>query len=115
MSDSFRKLKLRWDQKRQKRALRSKSFRDKLLKKGSPVFRKYNVNQVYIFGSVISGRCSKHSDIDLFVPSLPNDQYWQFRHELEEAVQLPIDLYTESDDPVFVRKIKERGEKIYGL
>jgi predicted nucleotidyltransferase len=56
-----------------------------------------------------------NSDIDIYVSQLPAKFYWQFRHELEEAVQLPIDLYTDSDDPVFIKKIISRGEKIYGL
>ena len=44
---------------------------------------------------------------------LKNRQYWDFRHELEEAVDLPIDLYTDSDDPILVEKIISRGETIY--
>ena len=55
------------------------------------------------------------SDIDLYVCGLAEDQYWNFRHDLEEAVELPIDLYTDGDDPIFIEKIIARGEKIYGL
>ena len=36
-----------------------------------------------------------------------------FRHELEEAVDLPIDLYTDLDDPILVENITSRGEIYY--
>jgi predicted nucleotidyltransferase len=35
------------------------------------------------------------SDLDILVIPLKNKQYWDFRYELEEAVDLPIDLYAE--------------------
>jgi hypothetical protein len=44
---------------------------------------------------------------------LKNSQYWDFRYELEEAVGLPIDLYTDLDDPILVEKIITRGETLY--
>ena len=40
-------------------------------------------------------------------------QYWDFRYELEEAVGLPIYLYTDLDDPIMVEKIISRGETLY--
>ncbi|MBL0713174.1 MAG: nucleotidyltransferase domain-containing protein [Desulfosarcina sp.] len=112
---SFKYLRQRWIQETSERLARSDAFRRQLLQKGTPIFKKYNIQQVYLFGSVASGCCLKLSDIDLYVSALPNDLYWQFRHELEEAVQLPIDLYTDSDDSRFVQKVVERGEKIYGV
>ncbi len=112
---SFKRLKQRWVRQTAERSDRSVAFKRQLLQKGTPIFKKYNIRQVYLFGSVASGRCLKISDIDLYVTALPNNLYWQFRHELEEAVQLPIDLYTDRDDRSFVRKIVNRGEKIYGL
>jgi predicted nucleotidyltransferase len=111
---SFKYLKQRWEREASERLARSDEFKRQLLEKGIPIFKKYNIRQVYLFGSVASGGCLKHSDIDLYVSSLPNNLFWQFRHELEEAVQLPIDLYTDSDDQSFVQKIVKCGEKLYG-
>ena len=51
-----------------------------------------------VFGSVEDGVCGEMHDIDILVMPLKNSRYWDFRHELEEAVDLPIDLYTDSDD-----------------
>ena len=94
---------------------RADTYKCQFLQKGLPVLKKYNIQGVYLFGSVATGRCRRRSDIDLYVYPLEAKQYWSFRHELEEAMQLPIDLYTDSDDPVFVQKIVKRGVKIYGL
>lgn len=86
-----------------------------LLQRGTKVFQKYGVRKAIVFGSVASGFSRETSDIDILVMPLENSRYWDFRHELEEAVELPIDLYTDSDDPDFVEKIKSRGEILYEL
>lgn len=112
---SFEKLKQRWSNEKWEQEARAAEFKRQLQEKGTPIFKKYNLQTVYIFGSVAAGRIRQDSDVDLYVSSLPADKYWNFRHELEETVQLPIDLYTDSDDYTFIRKIVERGEKVYGV
>jgi len=112
---SFEKLIQRWSKERSEQETRAAVFKKQLLEKGTPIFKKYNIETVFLFGSVAAGRSRKDSDVDLYVSFLPENEYWTFRHELEEAVQLPIDLYTDSDDHKFVRKIIERGERLYGI
>ena len=112
---TFDKLKQRWARDISGQIARSAAFKGQLIEKGTPVFKKYNIQVAYLFGSVVAGRSRLDSDIDLYVSALPVEQYWQFRHELEEAVQLPIDLYTDSDEDTFIQKITERGEKLYGV
>ena len=112
---TFEKLKDRWAREANEQFARAKSFRQRLLKNGMPIFKKYKIKEAYLFGSLASGRCEESSDVDLFVSPLPSNSYWTFRSELEESVQLPIDLYTNDDDRVLVKKILERGVKIYGL
>ena len=112
---SYEKLIKRWSREKGDQKARAAVFKKRLLEKGTPVFKRYNLQVVYLFGSVASGKSRKNSDIDLYVSSLPADRYWQFRHELEDAVHLPIDLYTDSDDLKFIKKIIERGEKVYGV
>ena len=111
----FDKLKKRWAFEANEQSDRANSFRERLLNEGIPIFKKYNIKKVYLFGSLAAGRCEENSDVDLFVSPLSSENYWQFRFELEELIQLPIDLYTNDDDRVFVKKIIERGVKIYGL
>ena len=84
-----------------------------LQEKGKPVFQKYGVRKVVLFGSVADNRCRAGSDLDILVMPLPNQSYWELRHELKEAIGLPVDLYTQDDDPIFVKKVLERGVVIY--
>jgi predicted nucleotidyltransferase len=84
-----------------------------LLERGIAVFKKFGIRKVIVFGSVAEGVCGEMSDIDILVMPLKNSQYWDFRYELEEAVDLRIDLYTDLDDPVLVEKITSRGETLY--
>lgn len=111
----YEKLKHRWAREKLEKKARSAGFKRQLLENGIPVFKEYNVQTVYLFGSVVVGGSRHTSDIDLYVSGLAENQYWNFRHDLEEAVQLPIDLYTDGDDPGFIEKIIARGELIYGI
>lgn len=38
--------------------------------------------------------------------------YWNLRHELEQALGRPLDLHTQDDDPTLVTKAIARGECI---
>jgi predicted nucleotidyltransferase len=111
---TFDKAKKRWAQERSEQADRAQLFKRLLLEKGTQIFQKYKIREVYLFGSVALGRCHQGSDIDIYVSDLSETLYWEFRHQLEEAIQLPVDLYTNCDDSAFVQKIIERGEKVYG-
>ena len=112
---TFEKLKDRWAREANEQSARAKTFKNRLLQMGIPLFKKYNIQEVYLFGSLAVGRFTENSDVDLFVSPLPSNSYWKFRSELEESVQLPIDLYTNRDNRLLVQKIMKRGVKIYGL
>lgn len=109
----FAKLKKRWILKREQRKTRSKTIKRSLLEQGKTVFEKFGVSKVILFGSVTDNLCDEKSDLDILVIPLSNDKYWEFRHELEEAIGVQIDLYTENDDPVLVKKILSRGKILY--
>jgi predicted nucleotidyltransferase len=108
-------LKQKWERARIRRKEES-SLRKKLLKEIAPhLFQKYGITRVILFGSAAENRSRPDSDIDLFVQPLPAELYWDFRRELEDMVEIPVDVYTDSDDKVFVKKIQERGEVIYEI
>ena len=109
----FDKLKLRWKKEREGRHTRAVRLRKHLLERGTPVFKRYHVRKVVLFGSVQNGRCSADADIDILVSPLSNSNYWEFKHDLEAVLGTPVDLYTNLDEPVFVQKIQSRGEVIY--
>ena len=110
---AFEKLKRRRAAERERRKIRSERVKSLLLERGISVFNKFGIRKVIVFGSVADGVCGDMSDLDILVMPLKNSQYWDFRHELEEAVGLPIDLYTDLDDPILVENITSRGEIFY--
>lgn len=111
----FEKLKQRWTQEQEERKRRSSKIEDLLILRGRPVFEKYAIQKVVVFGSVADDRSRCDSDIDILVSPLKNREYWAFRHELEEAVDMPIDLYTDTDDSIFVKKVLSRGKVLYEI
>jgi predicted nucleotidyltransferase len=111
----FDKLKESRTAERQRRADLAAGRRQRLVAGGRPVFERYGVRKVVLFGSVADSRCRPTSDLDVLVVPLPTSDYWKFRHDLEEAVGSPVDLYTDDDDPIFVRKILSRGEVVYEI
>lgn len=108
----YEKLKKRWDHIRQERVNISQ-MRAKRLLHLVPIFQKYAVHQVYLFGSVATNTCHVSSDVDLYIEGLDNRFYWEILRDLENACSYNIDLYTQADDQQFTRKIKQRGVKIY--
>jgi predicted nucleotidyltransferase len=112
---SYTGLHRRWQEEKKEREKRAAAIHSALHKRGVPIFRKYGIKRAVLFGSAAEGRTGKESDVDLLVMPLAAVDYWQCRHELEEALGGPLDLCTQDDDPRFVRKILSRGEVIYEL
>jgi predicted nucleotidyltransferase len=110
----FSKLAERWRRERDERVAYSADLRRRLIDRGLPVLRRYGVREVWLFGSAAGGTAHARSDLDLLAVPVTAEAYWPLRRELEEAVACTLDLYTQDDDPVFVRKVVERGELIYG-
>ena len=111
----FDKLKQRWERERIRRQEDS-ALRQKLLRENAmSIFKKFHISKVVLFGSAAENRSHPDSDIDLFVCPLPGDKYWDFIRELEDTLDLPVDVYTDTDDEIFVKKILERGEVIYEI
>ena len=108
----FKKLKQRWLENQKEQVLNAQKRAEKL-KALVPVFKKYGVRRAYLFGSLIRNICSSRSDIDLYVEEVDNKLYWNMLRDLEDAATYDIDLYTQSDEAQFIKKIKERGIKIY--
>ena len=78
-----------------------------------PIFEKYKIRKAFLFGSVSRGSSHFSSDIDVYVEPVTGEDYWALWRDLEEASNHSIDLYCQLDDPVFVKKIKKRGNLIY--
>lgn len=113
MANDFSKLKEKWAHERSERRHRSEQMKSALIEKGVPVLQKYGVHKVILFGSVLDENCIESSDVDVLALPVPNNLYWQCLHDLQQAVEFPVDLYTQTDETSFVKKILSRGEVIY--
>ena len=112
-SGDFSKVEQRWRRERSERESRSIELRRRLLDRGRPLLRAYGVRRAWLFGSVAEGTADADSDLDLLAIPVTAEAFWSLRRELATAVSFPLDLYTQDDDPVFVRKVMERGELIH--
>jgi predicted nucleotidyltransferase len=111
--DPFSKLKDRWHSQIENQKRRARQHQASLHNKGPELFQKYAIETAILFGSVLNGKCSSNSDIDLLLIPLTESDFWKIRYELEETLGCRIDLYSQSDDPQFIEKIKQRGKVIY--
>jgi len=91
---------------------------DKLIK----LCKKYKVEKLYVFGSVITEKFTKESDIDLLVTfddvDLQNyaDNFFDLKFSLEDLFKRKIDLLEEKaiKNPFFKKSINNSKELIYG-
>ncbi len=109
---TFSKFEATLRRKQAERETRSVELRLRLIEKGVAVLKKYAVREAWLFGSVAAGKADSGSDLDLLVVPVEAADYWPLRRDLEEVLGCPLDLYTQADDAVLVRKVVERGERI---
>ena len=86
------------------------------------ICRMYGVKRLYIFGSVVSEKFGKDSDID-FLISFSDDlsiedytnNYFSLHYKLRDLLQREIDLVTERtlSNPYFIESINSSKELIY--
>jgi predicted nucleotidyltransferase len=83
----------------------------------------HKVDKLYAFGSVLTDRFSKESDVDLLytfrndVPLLEYaDNYFNFKFSLEDVFNHPVDLVSEKQlsNPYFIKEIEATKQLIYG-
>ena len=82
----------------------------------------YNVDKMYLFGSVLNSTFNEKSDIDLLVKfksmELSNylDNYIGFKDKLEDLFGREVDLLEEQTlrNPVLIKSINKSKSLIYG-
>ncbi len=86
-------------------------------------FAKHKVEKAYIFGSVVTDKFDKNSDIDLLVkfksgiPPLEKGELWWNLHDvLRDYLKREIDLVTEESlkNPYFIKELNQTKQLIYG-
>lgn len=83
------------------------------------IFRKYKVNKVGIFGSYLTGKTRKKSDVDLLVEFEEAIDLFEFVHladEIQQILETKVDLATPDAVKPYLRpKIMNEVEWIEGL
>ena len=82
----------------------------------------HSVKRLYAFGSVLTDKFNKNSDIDLIVDFEPvdvsgyADNYFNLKFSLEDMLKRPIDLIEEKavKNPYFLQVINENRKLVYG-
>jgi predicted nucleotidyltransferase len=75
--------------------------------------KKYDVDKVVLFGSVISGTFNKASDIDIAVSGLPAEIYIRAIVELEELINANVDLKPIEECKGLIKDRIDQGLVIY--
>ena len=84
----------------------------------------YKVKSLYVFGSILTSRFNKESDIDLLVKfnkdSIPlseyADNYFDLQFALEDLLKRKVDLVCDDaiKNPYFRQEVDSKKELIYG-
>lgn len=82
----------------------------------------HKVRQLYAFGSVLTDKFNRDSDIDLIVDFEPvelsqyADNYYDLKSSLEQVLQKPVDLLEEKaiKNPYFRQVVNNQRQLIYG-
>ena len=84
--------------------------------------KKYKVNKLFVFGSILTDRFNDDSDVDLVVSfnkaevSDYFDNYFDFKYSLEELFGRDVDLLEEQTikNPYFKKNVDATKALIYG-
>ena len=82
----------------------------------------YKVRTLYAFGSVLTEKFHKESDVDFIVDfdNLPVedyiDNYFDLKFSLEDILQRPVDLLEEKaiKNPYFKQNVNQQKQLVYG-
>ena len=81
---------------------------------------KHKVLQLYVFGSILTDKFNKDSDVDFTVifdrDALPLLVYFDFKFALEDLLKRDVDLveYNAVKNPYFKEELDETKQLIYG-
>lgn len=88
-----------------------------------PFFEQHKIERAYIFGSAVSGKFDKNSDIDFLIKFKPNitplergELWWNLHDILRDFFKREVDIVTESSlkNPYFIKELEQTRELIYG-
>lgn len=79
------------------------------LKRGAAMLRSAGAREVYLFGSMATGRAHSGSDVDLAVSGLPPGKFFATLARLSALFDRPVDLVDLDDPSPFTTYLKTKG------
>lgn len=81
----------------------------------------YDIQSMYVFGSVCTDKFNDKSDVDLLISFKDisiekyTDNYFELHYRLEELLNRKIDLLTENSlsNPYFIEAVEETKQLLY--
>ncbi len=101
------------NKKNDQKQLQSKAF-DKAKSVATLLKQKYNVKNVWIYGSVIQGDFHKRSDIDMLIDDTYKGSFWEMYVQAQrKADPFLLSLITEKDAfPSLIDFVRKEGVKL---
>jgi predicted nucleotidyltransferase len=81
-----------------------------LIRKAAEVLKSYGATEVYLFGSMVNGTDTEHSDIDLAVSGLPPKIFFKAMGSTLNVIKREFDLVDLDEKNPFVDYLKSHGE-----
>lgn len=87
------------------------------------LFKKHKIKKAYIYGSALTDKFNKDSDVDFLVnlqeglnPVDAGEHLWDLEYELKDLLQRDVDLLTERSlkNPYFISELNSTKVLIYG-
>ncbi len=80
-----------------------------LLEQGAALLTAAGAREVYVFGSVATGKTQEGSDVDLAVAGLPPERFFATMARLENLFERSVDLVDLDDTSPFTDYLREKG------
>ena len=80
-----------------------------LLQRGAALLRDAGAREVYVFGSMATGKAQESSDVDLAVTGLPPENFFAAMARLEDLFDKGVDLVDLDDTTPFTAYLRQKG------
>lgn len=82
---------------------------NELLTRGAALLKSAGAREVYVFGSMATGRAREGSDVDLAVSGLPPESFFATLARLGDLFERPVDLVDLDRASPFTTYLKAKG------
>ena len=81
--------------------------------RAAAALKEFGAKEVYVFGSAVEGRFTRHSDIDMTVSGLPPKFFFAAMGEAMSVLGCSLDLIDLDDGSIFSEYLKNEGNLLH--